>query len=443
MNIAKAIKSNNFKVGVIGAGYVGLVTAVCLSDLGNTVICVDNDKKKVENLKKGLVPIYEPGLDDLIAKNKKAGRLIFSGSIKEATQKSDIIFICVGTPPQDDGSADLSAMENVAYNIAKEMKEYKVIVEKSTVPAETGDKIKRTIEMNKAQDVSFDVVSNPEFLREGQAIKDTMHPDRVVIGVESKRAEKMMRDLFKPLKSSLIVTNIESAEIIKHASNSFLATKISFINAVAHVCEKVGADVEKVAEGMGADKRIGRAFLNAGVGFGGFCFPKDLDAFIHLAQHKGYDFELLKVVRKINEGQKKLLVKKVEEALWIIKNKTIAVLGLSFKPDTDDIRYSIPLDVIKMLQKAGANIKAYDPKAMDKAKAHLHGVKFCKDAYDAIKNSNCLLLMTEWNEFKVLDLVKVKKLLRQPVIVDARNMFEPVAMKKMGFVYKCFGRSIL
>ncbi|MDD5729909.1 MAG: UDP-glucose/GDP-mannose dehydrogenase family protein [Candidatus Omnitrophica bacterium] len=429
------------KVAVIGAGYVGLVTAVCLSELGNQVICVDNDKKKIENLKKGIIPIFEPGLNEVILKNKKLKRIIFSNSIKEAAGKSQVIFICVGTPPRDDGSADLSAVEKVASLIGKSMKEYKIIVEKSTVPAETGEKVKQTVEMNKKGAIDFDIVSNPEFLREGQALHDSLHPDRIVLGVESKRAEAIMRRLFKQINAPIVVTNIETAEIIKHASNSFLATKISFINAVSNLCEKVGADVNKVAEGMGLDKRIGKAFLNAGAGFGGSCFPKDLDAFIHLAGHKGYDFELLKIVRKINEEQKKNVVKKVEDALWIIKDKTITMLGLSFKPDTDDIRCSVAIDVLAMLKRAGANIKAYDPQAMQKAKLHAKGVKFCKDAYEAAKGSDCLLFMTEWEEFKSLDFLKLKKLMAKPVIVDGRNMFEPQELKRLGFVYKCFGRS--
>jgi len=429
------------KIAVIGTGYVGLVTAACLADLGNQVICVDSDRKKLGNLKKGIIPIYEPGLEELIAKNRKLKRISFANSIKEATQKSEIIFICVGTPPQADGAADLSAVEKVASEIARAMKSYKVIVGKSTVPAETGERIKHTVKMIKQGKADFDVVSNPEFLREGQAIHDTMHPERIVIGCESRRAESIMRKLYQPIKAPIVVTNIATAEIIKHACNSFLSTKISFINAIAHICERVNADVEKVAEAMGLDKRIGRQFLNAGAGFGGYCFPKDLDAFIHLAEKKGYDFELLKAVRKINEGQKKILLKKIEDALWVIKGKNIAVLGLSFKPNTDDIRNSVAIEMIKMLQHAGAGIKAYDPKAMPKAKAELAKVTFCKDAYAAARNSDCLLIMTEWVEFKSLDLKKVKKLLRQPVIVDARNMFEPTKMKEMGFVYKCMGRS--
>lgn len=428
------------KVAVIGSGYVGLVTAACLAELGNRVICVDNDKKKIVSLKKGIMPIYEPGLEEMVLRNKKAKRLNFIFSIKEATEKSQIIFICVGTPSRSDGSADLSAVEKVARAIAGAMKEYKVIVEKSTVPAETGEKIKRTIEMSNSRKVAFDVVSNPEFLREGQALTDAMHPDRIIIGVASKTAEEIMRKLYGPLKTPIIACNIETAEIIKHACNSFLATKISFINAIASICERVGADVEKVAEAMGLDKRIGRSFLNAGAGYGGSCFPKDVDAFIHLAHVKGYEFELLKAVRRINDEQKKVLFKKIEEALWIIKDKTIGILGLSFKPDTDDIRNSVAMDIAKMLISAGARLKAYDPKAMPKASAELKGVKFCNDPYEAARKANCLLIMTEWDEFKRLDLEKIKKLLSHPVIVDGRNIFGPAKMKNMGFIYKCIGR---
>lgn len=429
-----------FNIGVVGAGYVGLVTAACLADLGNKVICVDNDYKKIVNLKKGIVPIYEPGLAELLLKNKKAKRISFSHSIKEATVKSEIIFICVGTPPNSDGGADLSGIEKVASEIGKAINKYKVIVGKSTIPATTGERIKHTIKMVTRGKVNFDVVSNPEFLREGQAIHDTMHPDRIVIGVESIAAEKIMRRLYSQVKSPVVVTNIQTAEIIKHACNSFLSTKVSFINAISHICEKLGADVEKVAQAMGLDKRIGRDFLNAGIGFGGYCFPKDLDAFIYMAEKHGYNFELLKSVRKINEEQKIFFIKKIEEALWIIKDKNIGVLGLSFKPNTDDTRNSIAMEIIKILKSAGAKIKAYDPQAMKRAKVELVGVGFCNDPYQAAKNSDCLLIMTEWDEFKKLDLIKIKKLLRQPIIIDGRNMFDPVAMKKLGFVYKCVGR---
>ncbi|MFH1666581.1 MAG: nucleotide sugar dehydrogenase, partial [Elusimicrobiota bacterium] len=299
---------------------------------------------------------------------------------------------------------------------------------------------KKAVEMLKSPEVEFDVASNPEFLREGHAVSDTLHPDRVVIGVESRRAEELLRKLYAPLKAPILVTNITTAEIIKHACNSFLSIKISYINAVADICERVNADVEKVAEGMGYDKRIGRQFLNAGAGFGGNCFPKDLDAFIHLAEKKGYDFEMLKAARKVNFNQKKLLIKKIEDALWIIKDKTIGVLGLSFKAETDDIRNSIAIDMIEMLLAKGAKIKAYDPQAMGKAKKELKGVSFTKNIYDAAKNSDCLLIMVEWQEFQKMDLKKVKKLMRQPIIVDGRNLFDPAKMKEAGFVYKCVGR---
>ena len=428
------------KVAVIGAGYVGLVTAVCLAELGNRVICIDNDTRKINSLKKGVMPIYEPGLKELVQKNRKAGKLQFIHSIGEATKKSDIIFICVGTPARADGGADLIAVEKVASLIAKAMNGYKLIVGKSTVPAETGMHIKQTISLNNPKRYDFDVVSNPEFLREGQAIHDTLHPDRIVIGVDSKRAETAMRRLYAPIKAPIVVTNIPTAEIIKHACNCFLSTKISFANALAQICERINADVEKVAEGMGLDKRIGRAFLNAGAGFGGYCFPKDLDAFIHLAQVKGYDFELLKAVRKINIEQKKLILKKVEDALWIVKEKTIGVLGLSFKPETDDTRNSISLEIIRELIASGAKVRAFDPQAMDKAKAELKGVKYCRSAYEAAKGSDCLLVMTEWDEFRSLDLKKLKTLLRQPVVIDGRNMFDPAHMKRNGLVYKCVGR---
>jgi UDPglucose 6-dehydrogenase len=428
------------KAAVIGAGYVGLVTATCLAELGHTVICVDNDRKKLENLRKGIIPIFEEGLEDLVKKNKKAKRLIFSHSIREAAQNSEVIFICVNTPPLPDGGADLSMVEKVASEIAGVMNGYKVIVGKSTVPAETHEKIKRTIDRITKNKADFDVASNPEFLREGHAVKDTLHPDRIVVGVESKRAEKLLRELYKPISAPLVITNITTAEIIKHACNSFLSTKISYINAVANICERVDADVEKVAEGMGFDKRIAKDFLKAGAGFGGNCFPKDLDAFIHLAEKKGYDFQLLKTVRQINADQKKLIIKKIEDTIWNIKDKTIAVLGLSFKAQTDDIRNSIAIEMVKLLKAKGARIRAYDPQGMEKAKEALSGVLFAKDAYAAAKNADCLLIMTEWDEFKKLDLVKIKKLLGQPVVVDSRNIFDPQKMIELGFVYKCIGR---
>lgn len=429
-----------YKIGVVGAGHVGLVTAVCLAELGNQVICSDSDRKKIAKLRKGIPPIYEPGLRELLKKNLRSKRLNFSDSIHQTAQKAEILFICVGTPASAGGNADLSAVAKVASEIAKAMKGYKVIVGKSTVPAHTGRRIRETIEIITRNKVPFDVVSNPEFLREGQAIRDTFKPDRIVVGVESERAELIMRDLYKPIKAPLLTTDIVTAEIIKHASNSFLSTKISFINAVANVCELIGADVELVARGMGMDKRIGRAFLNAGAGFGGYCFPKDLDAFIKLAEANGYDFELLRAVKKVNLGQRKSLFRKVEEALWIIKGKSIAVLGLSFKPNTDDIRNSASVELIHMLQQEGAKIKVYDPQAMKKGKAVLKGVIFSKGLYDAMKGVDCILLMTEWDVFKKMDLKRVKKIVRQPIFIDGRNVFDPKAMQQMGFIYRCVGR---
>ncbi|MFH1577869.1 MAG: UDP-glucose/GDP-mannose dehydrogenase family protein, partial [Candidatus Omnitrophota bacterium] len=338
------------QIGVVGAGYVGLVTAAVFADLGNKVICQDSDRQKITKLQKGIIPIYEPGLKELVKNNLKAKRLNFTHSLPELVNQSLVIFICVGTPPRENGSADLASIENVAYKIAQNMKEYKIIVGKSTVPVETGEWIRRTILMHNRRKVGFSIVSNPEFLREGSAIKDTLHPDRIILGLKDKKAEKVMRALFKPIKAPIVVTDIKTAEIIKHASNSFLATKISFINAIACLCDKVGANVIKVAEGMGLDERIGRAFLDAGCGFGGFCFPKDLEAFIYISKKAGYDFDLLREVVKINKRQKQVLLKKIEDAVWTIPGKTIGVLGLSFKPNTDDIRFSIAIDIIKMLQ---------------------------------------------------------------------------------------------
>ncbi|MDD5258641.1 MAG: UDP-glucose/GDP-mannose dehydrogenase family protein [bacterium] len=428
------------RICVIGTGYVGLVTGTCLADLGNQVICVDNNQEKINMLKKGKMPIYEPGLAELVVKNTKEKRLEFTTKIKEGVEQSQIIFISVNTPPKEDGEADLSFVETVTAEIAVHMREYKIIVEKSTVPVETGEKIMQTIKLYNTHKTGFDVVSNPEFLREGSAIKDTMHPDRIVLGVSSKRAEKIMRELYRPLKAPIIVTDIKSSEIIKHASNSFLAMKISFANAVANICDRVGADVEKVAEGMGYDKRIGREFLNAGVGFGGSCFPKDLAAFIYIAKKSGYDFELLRAVQKINEQQKKLLLQKIEESLWVLKNKTIGVLGLAFKPETDDLRFAPAIDIIKSLQAEGAKIKAYDPIAMSKARKVLPGVKYGQNAYEVAKGSDLLVIVTDWNEFKELDLGRIKKLLKTPIIVDGRNIYDPAKMKKLGFIYKSIGR---
>jgi len=427
------------KVCIIGSGYVGLVSGVCFAELGNKVILVDNDKKKIDMLLKGDIPIYEPGLDKLLKKNKS--RIHFTTEIKRGVQESEIIFICVGTPPHDDGSADLSAIEHVATEISRSMTSYRLIVEKSTVPVETGEWIKNTIERNLGKKkIPFDVASNPEFLREGTAIKDLLYPDRVVIGVESARAEKLLTELYKPLKSQIVVTDIKSAELIKHASNSFLAMKISFINSVANVCERVGADVTKVSVGMGMDKRIGKSFLSAGIGFGGFCFPKDLDAFYWISKKVGFDFKLLSATREVNKHQKEMLVKKIEDTLWILKDKTITFLGMAFKPNTDDMRMAPSIDLAEMLIKKHAKIKVYDPVAMDKAKEVLTGVQYCDSAYDALKSSDCAVLITEWDEFGKLDFNKVKRIMNQPVLIDGRNYYNPDKIRKLGFIYKGVGR---
>jgi UDPglucose 6-dehydrogenase len=426
---------------VIGSGYVGLVTGACFADLGNKVICVDNDLSKIAKLRRGVIPIYEPGLKELVARNVSEGRLSFSTRTAEGVHKSEVIFIAVGTPSKENGEADLSFVEGVSKEVALSMKSYKLIVEKSTVPVSTGEWVERTIKAFNRKNVRFDVASNPEFLREGSAIKDFMNPDRVVIGVKSERARDILVRLYKPLKAPILVTDIKAAELIKHASNSFLAMKISFINSIANVCDRIGTDITEVAKGIGLDRRIGEKFLDAGIGFGGFCFPKDLAAFIHIAEKNGYDFGILKEVQRVNEDQKLVLIKKVEELIWNLPNKTVGVLGLSFKPDTDDLRYAPALDIISILVNQGVKIKTYDPAAMSKAKSILkRGVKFCKDAYEVVRGSDCLIIATEWNEFKELDLKKVKKLMRQPVIIDGRNIYNPAEVKKLGFTYAGMGR---
>jgi UDPglucose 6-dehydrogenase len=427
-------------ISIVGSGYVGLVTGGCFAELGNRVTCVDNNVGKIKDLKKGIIPIYEPGLEELIKSNVKKKRLTFTSSIKEAVLNSEIIFIAVGTPPLENGEADLTGIETVARNIATNMPQYRLIVEKSTVPVETGKWVKHTIETYVKRKIKFDVASNPEFLREGSAIADFMHPDRVVIGVESKKAEELLVNLYKPLHAPLVVTDIKSAELIKHASNSFLATKISFINAISRICDKVGADVVEVAHGMGLDKRIAPQFLDAGLGYGGSCFPKDLDAFITISEKLGYPFALLSEVKEINRQQKEFFVSKIKDTLWIIKDKTIGILGLSFKPNTDDIRNAPSLDIIRNLQFEGAKIKAYDPSAMEKTKEALKDVTFCRNPYEACKGSDCLLVVTDWNEFKELDFNRIKKLLKRPVIVDGRNIYDPKKMRKLGFTYIGIGR---
>ena len=422
-------------ITIIGSGYVGLVSGACFAELGNQVICADNDLAKISSLKKGIVPIYEPGLEELISDNLKKKRLKFTSSLKDAVRASEIIFIAVGTPSLENGEADLTGIENVARVIAQNMDGYRLIVEKSTVPVETCSWVKKTIATYIKNKYKFDVVSNPEFLREGSAINDFTHPDRIVLGLESAKARKIMTSLYQPLNRPILITNIKSAELIKHASNAFLATKISFINSLSQICDRVGADVKEVAQGMGLDNRIGGHFLHAGLGYGGSCFPKDLDAFITIAEKTGYNFEILKAVRNTNEDQKRFVFRKIKDALWIIKDKTIAVLGLAFKANTDDLRNSPSIDLIKALLQEGAKIKAYDPKAMEKAKNILKNVAFCEDAYQAAQGADCLIIATEWNEFKELDFVKLKKALKRPLVVDGRNIYDPGQLKGLGFTY--------
>ena len=427
-------------IAVIGTGYVGLVTSACFAKLGHTVVGADNDPSKIEKLKKLQMPIYEPGLEELIKENVKHGRISFTSNVSEAVKKSSIIFICVGTPPLSDGGADLSAVEKVARLIAEEMTDYKLIIDKSTVPVHTGEWVKKTILTYNKHKVDFDVASNPEFLREGTAIYDFMNPDRIVIGIDSEKAKSILLELYKDIDSVKVVTDINTSELIKHASNSFLAMKISFVNALSRICEKANADVTKIAEGMGFDKRIGRAFLNAGPGFGGFCFPKDVSAFIHIADKLGYDFHLLKSVEKTNDEQKEFIVKKVEEALWVLNGKTLAVLGLAFKPNTDDIRFSPAMDIVTELIKKGVKVNTYDPEAMENAKRVLKDIKYCEDPYETMAGADALLILTDWEDFKNLDLKKVSGLLKAPVIIDARNLYDPKKMKEAGFTYKSVGR---
>ncbi|MFO1488796.1 MAG: UDP-glucose/GDP-mannose dehydrogenase family protein [Verrucomicrobiota bacterium] len=425
---------------IIGTGYVGLVTGTCFAEVGHTVICVDNDANKVKTLQAGGIPIYEPGLEEMVRKNSQAGRLSFTTSIAEGVEKSDVVFIAVPTPPLPDGSVDLSFIERVAREIAGAITSYKIVVDKSTVPVRTGDKVAETIKRYCKTKVECDVVSNPEFLREGFAVEDLMKPDRIVIGVRSERPVEAMKKVYTPFNAPIIVTDINSAELIKHASNSFLALKISYINAVANICEATGANVQEVAAGMGMDERIGRRFLNAGIGFGGSCFPKDLSAFIKISEQVGYDFGILKEVQKVNDAQMNRFVKKIMDTLWVLKDKKIGVLGLAFKQNTDDIRMSPAIELCQRLQKEGAALRVHDPKAMDKAKAVLANVEYVEDMNDVAVGCDALVVATEWDEFKKLDLERARQKLTHPIMFDGRNLFDPGEMERLGFIYKSVGR---
>ena len=428
------------KLTIIGTGYVGLVTGTCFAEVGHHVVCVDNDAAKVKLLQSGGIPIYEPGLEDLVKKNVAAGRLEFTNSTAEGVRKSDVIFIAVPTPPQPDGSVDLSFIEHVARDIAAAITDYKIIVDKSTVPVKTGEKVSETIKRYCKSQSEFDVVSNPEFLREGFAVGDLMKPDRVVIGVRSQRPVAAMKEVYAPFNAPIVVTDINSAELIKHAANSFLALKISYINAIANVCEAAGANVQEVANGIGLDERIGRRFLDAGIGFGGSCFPKDLSAFIKIAGQIGYDFRLLKEVQRINADQMDWFVKKIIDTLWVLKDKKIGVLGLAFKQNTDDVRSSPAIDLCQRLQKEGATLRVHDPKAMDKTRSILKNVTYVDDMNAVADGCDALVVATEWDEFKKLDLERARKSLTHPIMFDGRNLFDRAEMERLGWIYKSVGR---
>lgn len=428
---------------VIGTGYVGLVTGSCFAEFGLNVTCVDNDEQKIALLQKGTPPIFEPGLEEMVKRNLREGRLVFTTEIDKAVEKSLVIFIAVGTPPKKDGSVDMTYIDEVARKIGENLNGYKVIATKSTVPVGTGERIRKVIQQYERKKVNFDIVSNPEFLREGAAIEDFMRPNRVVIGAASEQAMAIMKDLYSPLyliEAPFVITNIETAEMIKYASNAFLATKVSFINEIANICEKVGADVNVVAKGMGLDQRIGSKFLHAGPGYGGSCFPKDTLGIAKIAEKYGYRFEIVRSVMKVNEKQKERMVAKVKEALGNLKGKTIAVLGLSFKPNTDDMREAPSLKIISSLQREGAKIRAYDPKAMEMARKIFKKIEYGKDPYDVAKGSDALLIITEWNQFRNLDLKRLQKIMKSPVFLDFRNIYEPAKMREMGFKYFAVGR---
>ena len=424
----------------IGHGYVGLVTAAVFADLGNTVWVVGRTKTKIDNLKKGIMPFFEPGLEEMVRRNLGAGRLKFTLNYEDAVSETKIIFICVGTPSKGNGEADLSAVFKSAESIGKNLKNYAVIVTKSTVPVGTNKKVAKVIRDIVRENVPFDIASCPEFLREGSAIADTLNPDRIVIGFDSQKAKTILLDLHKPINGERITTSIESAEMIKYASNALLANKISFANAMSFICEAVGADVEDVLNGVGLDKRLGRMFLYAGVGFGGSCFPKDVKALIAIAKNKKYDFQLLKAVNQINEDARIRFVYKVENTLGTVKGKTIAVWGLAFKPNTDDMREAPSIEIIKLLQAKGAKIRAFDPVASSNAANVLSEVTYFKSPIEAAEGVHAILLLTEWNEFKQLDLREIKKVMKSPFIFDGRNIYDPAAVKAMGFVYKGVGR---
>ena len=431
------------KISIIGTGYVGLVTGACFAEVGHEVVCVDADANKVRTLQAGGIPIFEPGLDQLVRRNVAAGRLNFTASTADGVGRSEVVFIAVPTPPQSDGSVDLSYIESVAREIAGCLDGYRIIVDKSTVPVKTAEKVAETVKRYRKADVDFDVVSNPEFLREGFAIDDLMKPDRIVIGTNSERAAGRMRELYAPFEAPLIVTDTNSAELIKHAANSFLALKISYANALSVICEASGANVQEVTRGMGLDARIGTRFLQAGLGFGGSCFPKDLSAFIKISEQLGYDFRLLKEVQRINTGQMERFVKKIEDTLWVLKDKRIGVLGLAFKQNTDDVRSSPAIDLCLRLLAEGAKLRVHDPKGMDKAKALLApgtNLEYVDDAARIGEGCDAVVVATEWPQFGKLDWAAIKASMTTAILFDGRNLLDPAEMKSLGFLYKSVGR---
>jgi UDPglucose 6-dehydrogenase len=430
-------------IAVIGTGYVGLVTGACFAEFGVEVTCVDVDDKKIARLNEGIIPIYEPGLDKIVEKNTKAGRLHFTTDTKSAIEHALVIFLAVGTPPKEDGSPDMSFYQSVAKDIAHYMNGYKVLVTKSTVPVGTGKWLREFVKEHQKCKTNFGVASNPEFLREGAAIEDFMRPDRVVIGSNEEDAIAIMKDLYRPLyliETPIVITSLEAAELIKYAANAFLATKISFINEIANLCDKIGCDVHDVARGMGMDKRIGSKFLHPGPGYGGSCFPKDTRALATVAKQFGADSMIVDTVIEVNERQRRAMIPKIENLLGDFKGKKIGVLGLSFKPETDDMRESPAIDIIRDMQAKGAKVRAFDPVAMEEAEKYLPGLEFATDEYDAIEGADILIFLTEWNQFRALDLNRVKELLASPKIADLRNIYDPGTMREMGFEYTGVGR---
>ncbi|MGH9704592.1 MAG: UDP-glucose dehydrogenase family protein [Candidatus Acidiferrales bacterium] len=449
------------KISVIGSGYVGLVTGSCLAEIGHEVICTDSDAAKIQMLESGKLPIYEPHLDEVVAKVRREKRLSFSAKPGESVVAGEAVFICVGTPPLPSGEADLSSIDRVARMIATESRTPKLVVEKSTVPAKTGEQLKRALAIyGRKAGASFQVASNPEFLREGTAVEDFLHPDRIVVGVEDASAEKQLREIYGPVleqkfqcpvhspscpaaaKPAWVVTTINSAELIKHASNSFLALKISYANMVADLAERLGADIEEVTRAVGMDPRIGPSFLRAGLGFGGFCLPKDLQAFVQLAERVGVDFSLLKEAERINRGRIDHFLEKARRALWVIKEKQVGLLGLAFKANTDDIRFAPSLDLIERLLAEGAHLRAFDPVAMDRARERFPQLRYGADAYEVARDAEALMIVTEWPEFRKLDWERIRDSMARPLLLDGRNLLSGAEMKALGFEYHSMGRPL-